>query len=299
MAMAMTGTRMPVDLGRRLPAVLIAMACGGWAGAAQGAEQPQYDFTATSSTITILFDADGTLMKISTGKNAAVNGAPLPTGGVDQPPPPVSVQPPQFSVKAKEGIVMELGPKLPGSSELTGGFTVDYGEALLTGERLNLAQSLFPGTPVVVADHGVIAGGPEAPKPGRVRFDSTASELARFSFRGTIESALVNLDRREAAPSATAPAVAMPAAPPVAHYHVTLADVGDFAGKLRSHQGWADYTGWSDHADVDLAADVTAKGLANLRLEQVTLYGSQTPDGHPRRLAEVHRPQLAMKAGGH
>src|SRR5262249_6908694 len=99
-----------------------------------------------------------------------------------------------------------------------------------------------------------------------------------------------------ASPAAGASAsAAAPAVPPVAHYHVTLADVEDFPGARHSRQGWAAYTGWADHAEIDLAADVTASGLANLRLQQVVLYGSTTPDGLPRRLAEVHRPQLTLK----
>jgi hypothetical protein len=304
--MLKTGLMMPVDGGwaRLAYRVMPLVVSVGWGATALAAE-PQYDSTIISSTITIIFNDEGTLTNIQTGLNTTITGNPVaPTGTADAVPPSSTAQTPQFSVTAKEGMMVNLDGKMPGSSALAGGFTVDYGDAILTGERLDMNQSRFPGTAIDALEHGAIFGGPAAlPYPGRVGFDSSKATLPRFSFRGLVQAAQVNMDRKEIAPTlpagatAAAPVVDPPGAPPrIAHYHVTMTEVGDFAGDLRSQKGWAYYTGWCDHAEADLAAEVTAKGLANMRLQKVILYGSTTPDGHPRRLAEIHRPQQSASA---
>lgn len=87
-------------------------------------------------------------------------------------------------------------------------------------------------------------------------------------------------------------------APPVepavlVRFRVLLHQFGEFAGDLKTTDGWSPHFGWADEAEVTVVCDVLPEGIANPRFSAIDLKGrpaGQGVDKRPARLGRKHVP---------
>jgi hypothetical protein len=142
-----------------------------------------------------------------------------------------------------------------------------YEKIRIAADAMDFSQSVFPGTTTGVLEEGRINPGAKGPTPDRVLFDTRETQLPRVGFRGTLTPASAHI--RRLPPD--------PATPKTARYRVLLTSLGDFSGSLLSHGDWFPFEGWADHADLDLSAKVSERGLSEWTMRSITLFGSEQP----------------------
>ena len=233
-------------------------------------------------------------------------GAPKP---VD--PAKMRLQPALISSSAKEGGIISVNPQEP--SKLLGGVQLGYEEILVLCDHVDYWQSKLPGLKRAVLDHALIASGPGAEDPTRVVFDSRNTKLPQISFRGLMRPRDVEIIRQPLAPedqarlaerhardqarkSSTTPADTTAAETPVlVRFRVLLHNVGDFAGDLKTTNGWAPHFGWADEAEVTVVCDLLPDGLANPRFSTIDLKGRPAGAGVDKRPARLGRKRIPLE----
>jgi hypothetical protein len=237
--------------------------------------------------------------------------------------PPIRLQPALISVSAKQGGMMSFNEQEP--SKLLGGVRLGYEEVFLLCDHVDYWQSKLLGVKRPALDHASIASGPEAEEPEHVVFDSRATKLPQISFRGVMRPRSVEIIRqpltaedqarlearrvREKARAETKGAVtsetpavgkagqgdAAPAEPPVlVRFRVLLHQFGDFAGDLKTTDGWAPHFGWAEEAEVTVVCDVLPDGLGNPRFSAIDLTGRPAGAGQDKRPARLGRKHIPV-----
>lgn len=255
---------------------------------------------------------------------------PEPDGEVKltDPTPPLRLQPALISIAAKQGGMMSFNEQEP--SKLLGGVRLGYEEILVLCDHVHYWQSKMLGVKRAVLDHALITSGPDAEEPDHVVFDSRATKLPQISFRGLMRPGSVEIIRqpltaqdqarleerrlREKAKAETKPAAkpdtkpetkpaskpdakpdAAPAEPSVlVRFRVLLHQFGEFAGDLKTTDGWAPHFGWAEEAEVTVVCDVLPDGIANPRFSAIDLKGRPAGEGVDKRPARLGRKHIPL-----
>lgn len=240
----------------------------------------------------------------------------------DPTPPPIRLQPALISVSAKQGGMMSFNEQEP--SKLLGGVRLGYEEVFLLCDHVDYWQSKLLGVKRPALDHASIASGPEAEEPEHVVFDSRATKLPQISFRGVMRPRSVEIIRqpltaedqarlearrvrekaraetKDVKPDTTGggkPEVVAtaPVEPPVlVRFRVLLHQFGDFAGDLKTTDGWAPHFGWAEEAEVTVVCDVLPDGLGNPRFSAIDLTGRPAGAGQDKRPARLGRKHIPV-----
>lgn len=238
------------------------------------------------------------------------------------PTPALRLQPALISVSAKQGGQVSFNDQEP--SKLLGGVRLGYEEIFVLCDHVHYWQSKLPGLKRAVLDHALIASGPEAEEPGHVVFDSRATKLPQISFRGVmrpreieiIRQPLAALDQkrleerqaRDKARAVTKPATrdatgqpqepakdpALADPPVLVRFRVLLHDFGEFAGDLKTTDGWSPHFGWAEEAEVTVVGDVLPDGIGNPRFSAIDLLGRPAGAGQDKRPARLGRRHIPL-----
>lgn len=216
--------------------------------------------------------------------------APAPT-----PAPPPSDLPITSSMTAG-GMQMEVAatPGRPTVTHAIDGVLITYERITIAGDSLTSTSTPVPGSRTAMLDHARIDAGPKGPLPGRIRIDSSKTQLPEIGFRGVLTPASAFIDRLPIDP----------ATPNLLRYQVRLNDLGAFQGEVKAsgdsagHAGaWQPIAGWADHAVLTIAMPLTRSGTAadRRRLESAVFYG--TDPLHPAEIKELDSSAAPAGAG--
>jgi hypothetical protein len=77
-------------------------------------------------------------------------------------------------------------------------------------------------------------------------------------------------------------------------FRVLLHHVGDFAGDLKTTDGWSPHFGWAEEAEVMVVGDVLPEGIANPRFSAIELLGRPAGGGQDKRPARLGRKHIPL-----
>jgi hypothetical protein len=195
---------------------------------------------------------------------------------------PLVLEPVLITVDAGQGGVISFKDAEP--SKLLGGVRLGYEHILVLSDHIDYWQSLLPGVKRATLDHALIDQGPDSPEPGKVVFDSRASKLPQFGFRGIMQPAQVEIIRQPLNPEDKSHIV----------YRVLMHQVGAFSGDLQTTDGWASHAGWAEEIQCLVFADIMPGGPANPRFTEVKLLGRSASHPEGKRGARLERLKQAI-----
>ncbi len=77
-------------------------------------------------------------------------------------------------------------------------------------------------------------------------------------------------------------------------FRVLLHHFGDFAGDLKTTDGWSPHFGWAEEAEVMVVGDVLPEGIANPRFSSIELLGRPAGGGQDKRPARLGRKHIPL-----
>ena len=188
-----------------------------------------------------------------------------------------------FAFQADGGVVYRLNPDEP--AEARGGVRANWEGLALACDHVLFRQSPLPGGQgSALAEADLVAGpaGPQGASGAHVVIDTRGATGTQIGFRGLLTPGIVHISRRAADARR----------PGLAQFDVSLRPLGDFSGLLADQGAWLPYTGWAEHGELVVEADIVAGSLVNTRLRSLVLYG-QTGEHQGRRRAWVQGPRTA------